>query len=138
MTDQASAYHVPVLSHYAIWYGPNIDVLSAAVPSRDPRGTIKPGADYFRFYDVLELEAEVDGEMVRFYSGPRNYSSFYFPGGGFLTGDDRDNALRRRGISFELDKYLVIWTRYRVVLLTAEELAGADVEFPPLASSDVV
>ncbi len=70
MTDQASAYHVPVLSHYAIWYGPNIDVLSAAVPSRDPRGTIKPGADYFRFYDVLELEAEVDGEMVRFYSGP--------------------------------------------------------------------
>lgn len=137
MANQVSTQAAPVLRHYVIWAGKGINDLSgASVPSRDPaQYKLKPGADSFRFYDVLELDVEVDGEVVRFNSEPRNYSPFYVPGGHFLTGEDRDVAFERHGqaLPLERDKYLVIRTRYRVVFMSPEELEGTDVEFPPLA-----
>jgi hypothetical protein len=86
-------------------------------------------ADHFRFYDCLELEWEVDGQVIKLRSEPFNHSPYYVPGGRLLTDEERDAAFSGdwRAIASQRDGYVMFRTRYR----RAVPLFRAEVEFLP-------
>ncbi len=108
---------VPVLRHYAVWYGPTWDdIFDCPVENRDPgEYAMEEAADHFRFYDRLELEWEVDGVVILLRSEPFNHSPFYVPGGRLSTDEERDVAFATslKPYASQRDDYVVFCTRYR-------------------------
>lgn len=130
-TTTAATPTTPVLKHYAVWYGPRFDdIYDCPVESRDPHQYTMPlEADYFRFYDRLEQETELDGRIVKLRSEPFNHSAYYVPGGCLLTDEEKDTAFATslRPYASDRGSYVVFHTRYRQAVLLYE----AEVEFLP-------
>ncbi len=135
MSDTKTA--VPVLKHFAVWYGPQWDnIFDCRIESRDPAFyEMDPWADYFRFYDRLELDWELNGEIIKLRSEQFNFSPFYIPGGQELTEEERDAAFGEQGTwrawASQRDQHMLVRTRHRASVL----LPYGEVELLPAASS---
>lgn len=107
----------PEVKHYVVWYGPiESDIFDCPVADRDPAHyTLDEAADYFRFYDRLEMDWEVDGVTHRLRSEQFNFSAFYVPEGKLLEGAEREAAFRGSlsWASHQEEIYHAVKTRYR-------------------------
>ena len=114
---EATLTAVPVRKHYAVWYGPVAsDIYDCPVEDRDPTHyEMDDAADFFRFYDRMELDWEVDGKVIKLRSEPFNHSAFYVPEGRLLEGKEREDAFLGplRWASHQQEKYYVVKTRWR-------------------------
>lgn len=79
---------------------------------------MEQAADYFRFYDRLELDWETGGEVINLRSKPFNHSPYYVPGGRLLTEEERDAAFdgEWRSIAGQRVDYVMLQTRYRRIV----------------------
>lgn len=131
MSETETKTAMPVRKHYAVWYGPHWDgIFDCPVEERDPaKYVMEPMADYFRFYDRLELNWEVGGEAIKLRSEQFSFSPFYVPGGRLLTDEEREAAFNGewRSIASQRDEYVMCRTRYR----REAPLFRAEIEFLP-------
>lgn len=88
-----------VLMRYAVCFGPDVaDMHDCRVEGHDPqRYKLEAGADSFRFYDKIEIDCIVDGEVQTARTDPFNLSPFYVPGGRLVTGSEREALFSPRG-----------------------------------------
>ncbi len=119
---QQSLPVAPSLRHYAVWYGPTWDdIYDCPVENRDENAyTLDEAADYFRFYDRLELEWIVERKVIKLRSEPFNYSPYYVPKGRLLNDMERQSAFESQFhyIVHQSERYQLFGTRFfRIVAL---------------------